>query len=222
MSKPTEEDLQALKRIVRYLLSIPRLAFLYQWQDLPKTVVVYGDANWAGCPRTRKSTLGGFAVWGDLPVKSWSKTMPTLALSSGESELAAMVKACGEGLGIQSILSDFNVGTSLVIRSDATAAIGMCKREGLGRVRHLATADLWIQQLVRRKCVVLEKWPTAINPADLLTKGVSREKIQSLLQAMHMQAQGGRAEAAPIRDNTVPRYGPLAVDPDEVDSDCDM
>ena len=32
----------------------------------------------------------------------------------------------------------------------------------------------------------------------------------------------GRAEAAPIRDNTVPRYGPLAVDPDEVDSDCDM
>ena len=180
---------------------------------------MYGDANWAGCIRTRKSTLGGFAVWGELPVKTWSKIMPTLALSSGESELAAMVKACGEGLGIQSILSDFNVDTSLTIRSDATAAIGMCKREGLGRVRHLATADLWIQQLVRRKGVVLEKWPTDTNPADLLTKGVSRDKIRTLLQAMHMQAQGGRAEAAPVRDSTIARFGPIALDPDEIDSD---
>ena len=33
--------------------------------------------------------------------------MATLALSSGESELGAVVRASGEGLGIQSILCDF-------------------------------------------------------------------------------------------------------------------
>ena len=83
--------------------------------------------------------------------------MPIIALSSGESELAAIAKACGEGLGIQAMLKDFGHSTNLTVKSDATAAIGICKREGLGRVRHLATGDLWIQQLVRRKGVKLMK-----------------------------------------------------------------
>ena len=71
--------------------------------------------------------------------------MAILALSSGESELAAAVKATGEGLGFQSSLADFDLTLPLEIHSDATAAIGMCKRQGLGRVRHLSTSDLWIQ-----------------------------------------------------------------------------
>ena len=32
----------------------------------------------------------------------------------------------------------------LTLKSDATAAIGITQREGLGKVRHLATADLWV------------------------------------------------------------------------------
>ena len=70
-----------------------------------------------------------------MPVKHWSRTMAILALSSGESELAAVVKGAGEGLGFQSSLADFGLTLPLEIHSDATAAIGMCKREGLGRVR---------------------------------------------------------------------------------------
>ena len=81
--------------------------------------------------------------------------MSILALSSGESELAAVVKAAGEGLGFKSSLQDFGLALPLEIHSDATAAIGMCRREGLGRVRHLSTSDLWIQQLVRHKRVQL-------------------------------------------------------------------
>ena len=107
-----------------------------------RSIEVFGDANWAGCIRTRKSTLGGYATWGGLPIKHWSKTMAILALSSAESELAAIVKSAGEGIGIQSLLLDFGVTTKLKVRSDATAAIGICRRAGLGRVRHLATGDL--------------------------------------------------------------------------------
>ena len=112
-------------------------------------------------------------------------------------------------LGLQSILSDFGCSPKLVIRSDATAAIGICKREGLGRVRHLATADLWVQQLARKKGVLLEKWPTTTNPSDLLTKGMARPRIQTLLQILRCQAQGGRAQSAPIREHTCPIYGPI-------------
>ena len=143
--------------------------------------------------------------------------MSILALSSAESELAAIIKSCGEGLGIQSLLADFGVSTTLTIKSDASAAIGICKRLGLGRVRHLATGDLWIQQLLRHKKVAIEKCPTEINPSDLLTKGLARERIQSLLQIMSMQAQGGRAPLAPIRGETTPFYGPTMIE--DIDSD---
>ena len=75
--------------------------------------------------------------------------MEVLALSSGESELGALVKACTEGLGVQSLLSDFGIPVSLKILGDSTAAIGMVRRLGLGRVSHLAVANLWVQQRVR-------------------------------------------------------------------------
>ena len=71
------------------------------------------------------------------------------AVSSGESELAAVVRAATEGMGLQSILSDFDLCGHVAIKSDATAAFGMVHRLGLGTVRHLALGDLWVQHHVR-------------------------------------------------------------------------
>ena len=39
-------------------------------------------------------------MWSGQFVTAWSKTTGVLALSSGESELAAVVRAATEGLGI--------------------------------------------------------------------------------------------------------------------------
>ena len=152
--------------------------------------------------------------FGFMPVKSWSRTMSILALSSGESELAAVVKAAGEGLGFRSSLQDFGLTLPIELHSDATAAIGMCKREGLGRVRHLSTADLWVQQLIRHDRVKIFKCSTAENPADLFTKGLSRDRIQYLMHRMYFQLQGGRANLAPIQDSAKPLISPTEIDPD--------
>ena len=61
--------------------------------------------------------------------------MGILALNSGESELAAVVRAATEGMGLQSILSDFCLVWSRS-KSGATGAIGMVHRLGSGKVRH--------------------------------------------------------------------------------------
>ena len=95
--------------------------------------------------------------WGSYVLKWWSKTQPTLALSSGEAELAAIVKSTSEGLGMISIMAEFDIKADLVIKSDAVAAIGIVKRQGLGRVRHLAVADLWVQQRAKQKEVFYHK-----------------------------------------------------------------
>ena len=85
--------------------------------------------------------------------------MEILALSSGEAELGGLIRACTEGLGVQSVLRDFGFEVEVKLLTDATAAIGMVRRLGLGRVRHLATADLWIQQQVREGRVQVGKHP---------------------------------------------------------------
>merc|ERR1712235_139679 len=110
--------------------------------------------------------------------------MSILALSSGESELGALTKACTEALGMRSLLEDFQVQVEIKILSDATAAIGMVRRLGLGKVRHLAVADLWVQQRVRSGDLSVAKYPGVDNGADLMTKYKGRLDTLRLLGQM--------------------------------------
>ena len=59
---------------------------------------MYTDTDFAGCPRTRRSTNGGCALRGAHLVKRWAVTQKALTLSSGEAELGGVVKGAAEGL----------------------------------------------------------------------------------------------------------------------------
>ena len=130
MASPGAKGLIAVKRVARYTIKDSRMACTYLWTPLGSNIEVYGDANFAGCTSTRKSTVGGIIMCSGQFVKALSKTMGALALSSGESELAAVVRAATEGLGLQSTLSDFDLWGHVAIKFDATAAIGMVRRLG--------------------------------------------------------------------------------------------
>ena len=122
----------------------------------------------------------------------------TIALSSGESELAAVVRGATELLGLQSVFADFGLcNTRLALCSDATAAIGIVDREGLGRVRHLATADLWVQQRVRNGELSVSKWPGKDNVADIGTKGMDSQTLAKHLLILCFAQLEGRAQCAP-------------------------
>ena len=55
--------------------------------------------------------------------------------------LMAVVKGAQEGLGMKALLADWGIEARIHEKSDATAAIGIVARTGLGKVRHLAVAD---------------------------------------------------------------------------------
>ena len=112
MALPRTHDLTALKRVARYTIKYPRMTCKYRWSELDNNIEVFGDANFAGCNSTRKSTVGGVAMWNGQFVKAWSKTV--------ESEMAAVVRAPTEGMGLQSILNDILA----VVHIAATAATG--------------------------------------------------------------------------------------------------
>ena len=197
MSSPHAENQEKLKRVARYLVGCPRMAQEFPWQRRPETMTVYGDSDFAGCQRTRKSTSGGCAMWGRHTVKSWSKTQSIIALSSGEAELAAVVRCSTEAMGLKSLLADFGVEVSLEVLSDATAAIGMVRREGLGKVRHLAVGDLWVQAKESSGDIKYRKVYGKDNPADLMTKGLSEDDIQKHLHMMGYRVLTGRHPLTP-------------------------
>ena len=191
-SKPEEVDWENLKRVARYLIRAERMVQEFSWQRLPETLDVFVDSDFAGCHRTRRSTSGGVAVLGAHTLKAWSKTQAIIALSSAEAELGAMVKGSAEALGLKSLCEDFGIQMKLRIQSDATAAIGMVQREGLGKVRHLAVADLWIQNKRSSKEIDYVKIDGKLNPADILTKGVDGETLSRHVRFLGFRIFRGR------------------------------
>ena len=70
-------------------------------------------------------------------------------LPSGEAELAGIGQGMAMALGIKSLAQDMNWSFKLRVHSDATAAIGIAKRRGLGKIKRLHTTDLWVQEKTR-------------------------------------------------------------------------
>ena len=69
-----------------------------------------------------------------------------------------------------SLLKDFDYEVKGEVLGDASAALGIIHRRGLGRTRHIDTGLLWIQQTAAEKRLKYSKVLGTINPADLMTK----------------------------------------------------
>ena len=131
-------------------------------------------------------------------ITHWSTTQTSTALSSGEAEFAGVVRGSGQGLGFQALLKDLGVVAPLRVWTDSSAAIGICSRQGLGKLRHIDTHNLWVQQAVRTKRVDLRKVPGEANPADIVTKHAStRQKLEHLVKLFNCHFVEGRPESAP-------------------------
>ena len=102
------------------------------------------------------------------------------------------------GLGYQSLLKDLGIDLPVRLWTDSTAAIGICSRQGIGKVRHLDTHLLWVQQAVRAGRIDLRKVDGESNPADLFTKHPSsEEKLKGLVSLYDCEFRTGRPAAAP-------------------------
>ena len=114
-------------------------------------------------------------------VETWCVTQQVVALSSAESEFYAMGSGCHRGLTVKSVLQEIvdlrTPGEKVEMRvfTDSDAARGMIHRQGVGRVRHLATRYLWHQDALRRGDFTVHRVPSKQNPVDVGTKVVDAE-----------------------------------------------
>ena len=99
--------------------------------------------------------------------------------------------------GVQSLLKDIGWDIQIRVLSDATAAIGIARRKGLGKIRHLDCTDLWIQDKIRSKAILLEKVLGLEHPADIFTTYVDRKTLDMALPKLGQMPTSGRPACAP-------------------------
>ena len=146
-------------------------------------------------------------------LKCWSSTQAGVAMSSGEAEFYGVTKAAGIVLGYKSLLNDLGVQLKTRVWTDSSATIGICSRQGLGKLRHINTRSLWVQQKIRGGALEVWKVKGEVNPADLFTKHLSSEqRIHDLLGLFGCRFSDGRAAAAPALRKTGDEKAVLAAE----------
>ena len=96
-------------------------------------------------------------LFGDHCLKSWSLAQKVVALSSGEAEYFELVRSGSQGLGIRALLGDLGVERTVILNTDASGAIGMASRRGVGKVWHIEVSQLWLQQRVANGDLSVQK-----------------------------------------------------------------
>ena len=189
MSQPKEGHLAMLKRLVRYLAGSPRMTVEFVQQE-PKDAMleVLVDSDWAGDVGCRRSTSGMVVMRGAHLLRHSSTLQAAIGLSSAEAEYYALVRGACYGLGMQAYYADWHMQLALRVHSDSSSARAFAKRQGLGKQRHVMTRFLWLQERVKLRHLEIRCVEGTQNPADLLTKALSRHDAERHLKRMNVRA----------------------------------
>ena len=95
-------------------------------------------------------------------------------------------------------MRDLGAKYKLRVWTDSTASIGICSRQGIGKIRHLETRLMWIQQRIRNEEMDLCWLPGDKKSADVFTKPtITAEKSDEIMEQLSCKFVGGRPKTAP-------------------------
>ncbi|RVW95315.1 Retrovirus-related Pol polyprotein from transposon RE1 [Vitis vinifera] len=166
MHSPTEEHMEAVYRILRYLKMTPGKGLFFRKTENRDTEV-YSDADWAGNIIDRRSTSGYCSfVWGNLV--TWrSKKQSVVARSSAEAEYRALAQGICEGIWIKRVLSELGQTSSspILMMCDNQAAISIAKNPvHHDRTKHVEIDRHFITEKVTSETVKLTMFLPSTKP----------------------------------------------------------
>nr|GEW70735.1 ribonuclease H-like domain-containing protein [Tanacetum cinerariifolium] len=111
MHDPRESYLSALKRILRYVRGTLNYG-LQLFSSSTTSLVSYSDADWAGCPTTRRFTSGYCMFLGNNLLSLSVKRQPTLSRSNAEAEYRGVANAIAETCWLRNLLRELHTPLS--------------------------------------------------------------------------------------------------------------
>jgi hypothetical protein len=140
-------------------------------------LLAYCDADWAGDSSDARSTSGVLFMLANSAVQWSSQKQSNVACSSSEAEYIAASEAARENYSLRVFLADVDAAQPepTPLHIDNQTAIRMALEEGnRGRRKHINVRHHYLREQVAEGFLSLHWIPTADQPADVLTKAVSR------------------------------------------------
>ncbi|WVZ77788.1 hypothetical protein U9M48_025612, partial [Paspalum notatum var. saurae] len=174
MHDPRHSHLALLKRTLRYVRGTSHLG-LHLYSSSDTDIRAYSDADWAGCPDTRRSTSGFCVYLGDSLVSWSSKRQPTVSRSSAEAEYRGVANAVAECVWLRQLLLELGctINKATIVYRDNVSAVYMAANP----VHHKRTKHIELDIHFVRERVALGEFrvlhvPTDQQFADVMTKGL--------------------------------------------------
>lgn len=205
MSQPRTSHLLAAKRILRYIKGTLDHGLFFRPQYQPAGLSAYSDADWAGCPDTRRSTSGYLCYIGTNLVSWCSKNQPTIARSSAESEYRALSHASAETTWLAFLLYELgaHLHFPILLYCDNLSATYMASNPVFhARTKHIELDYHFVREKVvvgsHRVCYI----PSVDQPADLLTKPLYKHRHSLLTNKLVRQGPSSlRGDIKVIAEN---------------------
>ncbi|GJR14455.1 ribonuclease H-like domain, reverse transcriptase, RNA-dependent DNA polymerase [Tanacetum coccineum] len=179
---PTTSNLEAVKKIFKYLKGQPKLGLWYP-RESPFVLEAYSDSDYAGANKDRKSTTGGCQFLGRRLISWQCKKQTIVATSSTEAEYVAAANCCGQVLWIQNQLLDYGynfMNTKIFIDNQSTICI-VKNPVFHQRTKHIEIRHHFIRDANEKKLIQVLKIHTDDNVADLLTKAFDGPRFNHLV-----------------------------------------
>ena len=178
MSSPGKQHWEVVKWILRYLKSSLDTCLCFTSASLK--LQVYVDADFAGDINSRKSTIGFVFTLGGTTISWASNLQKIITLSITKVEYVAATEAGKEMIWLHGFLNELGKKQEMgILHSDSHSEIFLAKNSAFhSKTKHIQTKYHFIRYLVKDKLVILEKICGSKNLEDMLTKGVTIEKLK--------------------------------------------
>ncbi|GJU60434.1 ribonuclease H-like domain-containing protein, partial [Tanacetum coccineum] len=167
---------QSLATSLQYLtFTRPDISYAVQQLFSSSTTDLFAcsDADWAGCPTTRRSTFG-YCVFLGNNLLSWSsKRQPTLSRSSAEAECHDVANVVVETCWLRNLLRELHTPLSsatLVYCDNVSAVYLSCNPVQHQRTKHIEIDIHFVRDLVAVGQVRVPHVPSRYQFADIFTK----------------------------------------------------
>ena len=162
-------------------------------EQLVKRLEVYTDSDWASDQTSRKSRSGAVIMAEGMRLHAHSRGQASVALSSCEAEVMAASEGIKEALSLQDMLMFAGLGHfEIEVKMGGRAAHAFFHRRCVGRMKHIDSRILWLQDLIAAGGVRLKKIPRTQNLADMLTHTPSAKELEVFLPLMVLRCCSGR------------------------------
>jgi hypothetical protein len=182
-----KEHWEAVKWILRYLIGTTTHALCFggSYNFLQGHV----DSNMVGDKDNRRSTIGYVFTIGGTTVSWISKLKKVVSLSTIEAEYVVATEASKEIICLQRFMEELGKKQeNNMLYYDSQSAIHLGKKSTFhSNTKHIQLRYHFIQSALEDGHLKLETIHTIQNPADMLTKGVTREKLSSWSVSVGLQ-----------------------------------